>query len=648
MGSSLVALAKTKSDRQEFLKNVLRDITAMEQMIESNLFETGIRRFGVEQELCFADHCWRPAPIIDKILPLINDDHFVTEIARFNMEINLDPIEFKGACFSALKKQLVHNLTIGEKAAKSLGAHIILTGILPTIRRNDVHIKNLTPLERYRMLLDVLKEKRGELFEFRIEGTDQLIAKDEYAMFEGCNTSFQVHYQLTPQEFSPLFNWSQAIAAPVMAITTNSPLLLGRRLWRETRIALFQQAVDTRSSKENYRERVPRVSFGNGWLKSSVCEIYKENIVRHPILLRSTTSEDPLKVLSEGGIPKLHALNVHNGTIWSWNRACYGQTNGLPHLRIENRIFPSGPTVADEVANAAFWLGLMHGLPDTYRNISEIMDFDTAKSNFLKAARQGLGAHFFWPGIKSQISAKDLLLKEMLPIARSGLEAARVSSRDINRYLGIIEERTVSEITGAQWITDAFQTLKKKGSKDEALMATVAGMYARQKKGKPGHTWDLPDLSDAGDSYARYQTVEQIMITDLFTINEDDPIEFATRVMDWENIRHLPVENDKGELVGIVSSKNLINHYSKPRKSRKSSDAIKKIMIKDVVSVSPRTSTLEATSVMHEKGYGCLPVVKDGKLVGIVTEMDFLRVASELLTDCKKKSDKRRRKTGKS
>lgn len=632
MGSEKVILIQDCASRERHVRHLLRDLKALQMMLEADVFEKGIERIGAEQELCFVDECWRPAPVIMEVLDKLSDPHFTTEFARFNMEINLDPVVLKGACLSDYEKVLKSYLDKGEAAANAVGAHLLLTGILPSIRFSDFKSENLTPLPRYHALVNFLHELRGGLFEFRIEGPDTLITHDGLALFEGSNTSFQVHLQVHPSEFAKLYNWSLAITAPLMAATCNSPLLLGKRLWRETRIALFQQSIDTRSVSEQFRDRSPRVTFGSGWIKDSILEIHKDNIMRHKIMLGSTIEEDAIEVLRNGGIPKLYALNIHNGTVYNWNRPCYGITDGKPHLRIEMRVMPAGPSVVDEIANAAFWIGMMKGMPEQYADISKKMDFDLAKDNFIKAARQGLGAYFYWSNRNKQISPSDLILKELLPIARDGLEKAHIDPVDIDKYLGIIRERVETSRTGAHWQLVSFQKLKKMGTKDEALVATTAAMFRRQQEGKPVHRWTLAELSEAGIWVNRYWTIEQIMTTDLFTANEDDPLDLVANLMDWRNIRHLPVENNKGELVGILTCKHMMRYYSQTQ-NHPITASVREVMSKQMLTVAPDMKTVDAISLMKENDVSCLPVVQNGKLVGLVTEYDFVHIAANLLNE---------------
>lgn len=633
MGSQRVTLVTDIATRQQCMAYLLKDLRALERMIERGVFERGVRRMGVEQEFSFVDDRWRPAPVLMKVLEGVDDVHFTTELAVFNMEINLDPQLLKGKCLSMLERRLRAYLAKADKVSSKYRSHPILVGILPSIRRSDIGLQNLTPLERYRALMDVLREIRGSHFEFWIEGTDQLITKAESSMFESCNTSFQVHFQVWPEEFAALYNWSQLVTGPLMAAATNSPMLLGKRLWRETRIALFQQAVDTRNTAELSRERSPRVSFGRDWVRASVLELYKEEVAMHKLLLRPKKMEDALEVLEKGHIPRLYSLSIHSGTIYRWNRACYGVSeNGKPHLRIENRVLPAGPSTADETANAAFWLGLMLNMPAEYSRLWERMDFDLAKGNFLRAARQGLGVYFSWPGFRKKIAAPDLIVKELLPIAREGLQNAGIATEDIERYLGIVEARVRSGKTGSQWILDSFNTLKKQSSPEEAIIATTAALWRRQQTDQAVHEWSLAQLTEAGNWMNRFGTIQQIMSTDLLTVNEHDLIDFLAHLMSWRNIRHLPVENEQGELVGLITSKQLVKHYSQ-NCDRPDILAAKDIMIRKIVAVEPETPTSQAVELMRRHNISCLPVLQAKKLLGIVTESDFVNMAAQVLKE---------------
>lgn len=635
MGEKRVKKASDVAVLKRFMKAMLRDLKALEEMLDAGMIESGVQRIGVEQELCLVDRSWRPAPVVMELLKKLRDKHFTTEYAKFNMELNLDPLPLTGDCFTKMETQLLKYLGRLQQVANGMDTEIIMVGILPTIRKMDLEPENMTPLVRYEVLDETLHQLRGgEPFELRIRGIDELITNHKNSLLESCNTSFQVHFQVDPDAFANQYNIAQVIAAPVLSATTNSPFFLGKRLWRETRIALFQQSIDTRNASDHLREQSPRVSFGTGWLEDSILEIFHDDVSRFRVLVSAAIKEDSLEMLEAGRIPALKALQVFNGTVYRWNRPCYGIMNGKPHLRIENRVFPSGPTVVDEVANAAFWVGLMNGFPAACKNIARAMSFEAAKENFHKVARVGLDAQLDWT--KGRVITCDkLILKELIPIAREGLIKAKIQKDDIRKYLDIIEARVSSRKKGSQWMLESYSKLSSKSNKTEAIVAITAGIVNRQKVGIPVHKWKPAKLAEAGSWANKYWFVDQIMSTDLFTVQSDDIIDLATKIMDWKHVRHIPVEDDRGRLVGLITSGTLLHHYGSQleRRGRRKTVVARDIMVKKPVSVSTGTLTLDAISIMRKDKIGCLPVVREGKLVGIVTEHDFVNISAGLLEE---------------
>lgn len=631
MGEFRVTKRSTRS-AVNFMRAVLKDIKALERMHKAGMLEGDIHRIGAEQEVCFIDKNWRPAPIIMKILKDLNDPHYTTELSKFNGEINLDPVDFRGDCLSQMESQLKSYLLKLVKTVQKHDSDIILVGILPTIRRLDLELENITPQFRYTALFEILNKLKGGPYDFRIKGVEELIARQENPTFEFCNTSFQIHLQVSPDHFINQFNIAQAISAPVLAGACNSPLLLGKRLWRETRIALFQQAVDTRNHGHYMREQSPRVAFAQHWLKGSLLNTFKDDLARFRVLLTTEKQEDSIHVLEEGGVPELNALRVFISTVYRWNRACYGIYNGKPHIRIENRVLPAGPTVVDEMANAAFWFGLMKGLPDIYPDITKVMYFEDVAANFSKAAQIGLDSQFRW--IKEKVyPADELILKELIPVAKEGLQKAHISQKDISRYLGLIQQRVKTRKTGSRWMISSYNRLRQKSTKEEALVALTAGIVSRQKKGIPVHRWTLAKLKEGGNWMNKYWHVEQMMTTELFTVHREDLVDLAAHIMDWKKIRHVPVEDEKGQLIGLITSGMLLNHYTNCVGEECKTLPVEKIMIKNPITVPPETLTTEAIAIMQKKKIGCLPVVRKNRLVGIVTEHDFMNISARLLEE---------------
>jgi CBS domain-containing protein len=313
-------------------------------------------------------------------------------------------------------------------------------------------------------------------------------------------------------------------------------------------------------------------------------------------------------------VPKLEALSLFNGTVYRWNRPCYGVGNGKPHLRIENRYIPSGPTVIDEMANFAFWVGLMAGRPAKYDDMPSIMDFREAKTNFLRAAMNGRLAMFSWMG--RAISAKKLIKDELLPIAYEGLRKFHVDEEDINRLLGIIEAR-VSDGTGAEWQILNFRSLRKQIKLDSAIVQLTKAMFENQQTNVPVHQWK--PIEGMGKTMESFHWVGQIMSTKLVKLYEDDYANLAVAIMQWNNIHHLPVENSKGELVGLLTW----SHIEKIEKLDKDEARVSDIMIKDVISVKPNTEIETARKLIADHQIGCLPVCVDTHIVGIISKVDL-------------------------
>lgn len=633
MGEQNIKFELEGEQLRVFTKALLNDLRALEYLIDNNLIESDITRIGAEQELFLVDQSFQPAPVAIELLDLLKDDHYTTELAKFNLEINLDPQVFENRCFSVLEKQTVDLFNQIRQKGREIGVHPILVGILPTIRKADLELENLTPKPRYLALNRILNSIRGQEYEFYIRGVDELCVRHDSMMVESCNASFQVHLQVKAEEFPQRYNIAQALAAPVMAVSGNSPLLFGRRLWSETRIAVFRQSVDTRASSQFLRERSTRVTFGSQWVKNSITELYKEDISRFRPLIGGELDEDAMAVVLSGDIPKLKALKLHNGTVYRWNRACYGISDGKPHLRIENRVFPSGPTVVDEVANAAFWLGLMEGMPRHFPDISQLMNFEDAKQNFYTAARLGMLSQFTWLNGRV-VPSQQLILDDLLPIAREGLSSRGVASEDISRYMDIIEDRARTGKTGSSWLLRSFSHLKvgTSGSQGEQLNALTSGIISRQKEGIPVSKWELGDLAEAGDGKQNHLRVDQFMTTDLFTVQEDESIDLVANLMDWKKIRHVPVENSKNELVGLVSYRSLLHLMARGwGESDRVKLSVSDIMKRNVITIPPDTSTLEAIRLMRHNRISCLPVIKDNRLVGVVTERDFMNITHVLL-----------------
>ncbi len=631
MGEHNVEQELDEQKLQAFMKALLDDLRALGYMLDNDLIESGVRRIGAEQEMFLVDERLRPAPVAVEVLKRAKDPRLTTEIARFNLEANLSPQGLNGDCFGRMEEELKEVLAGARASANHFGADVLLAGILPTLQKQDLTLENITPAPRYYQLNQSVTRLRGGPFSIHIKGLDELQLTHDNIMMESCNTSFQLHFQVGPKEFASLYNMAQAITAPVLAAAVNSPLLFGHRLWQETRLALFQHSTDARSVTQQARSQPTRVGFGERWLEKSVLELFQDQIARFRVIMIREADENPLSLLALGQIPELSALRMHNGTIWPWNRACYGVTNGTAHLRIENRALPSGPTVLDEIANAAFFVGLMVSLPNEYGEVAKVMSFDDAKSNFFAAARHGLNAQFSWIDGRTY-SAPELILDRLLPLARQGLKEASVTPADVDHYLGVIEERTRSGQTGAQWMMKSLGVMNDQSR--EVRNRLLAGeILMRQKSEEPVHRWPVLEVDESAEWSESYQTVGQFMATDLFTVRPDDLVDLAASVMTWRHIRHVPVEDNEGRLVGLVSHRALLKLLTRGARANENPITVRDIMTSDPLTVSSTTPTLEAMEIMRQNRVGCLPVLDDGRLVGIVTSFDFLDASARLFKE---------------
>lgn len=629
MGERDVSQDRKDGDVREFVKALLNDVRALERMLERDMFETGIRRIGAEQEMFLVDKELFPAPIAMEVLDRLDLPQLGTELAKFNLEASLEPHVFGGDCLSKLEQELNATVHLVRKAAREFDADVLLTGILPTLNKSHLGLENITPDPRFYELNDTMRKMRGGDFNIVMKGLDELQITHDNVLVEACNTSFQIHFQVAPDEFARLYNVAQAILAPVLASAVNSPVMFRKRLWKETRVAVFQHSIDTRHETARTRGVAPRVDLGENWVDDSVLELIREDIAKYRVLLVKGVEENSLETLERGEIPQLGALCLHNGTVYRWNRFCYGVIDGKPHLRIETRVLPSGPSVVDEVANAAFFYGLMAGLVDEHKDIRAVMSFDDVLNNFYAVARHGLKAQIAWEKNRTY-TAESLILKVLLPQARHGLEISEIDPGDIDRYLGIIEERVRHHCSGAKWILDSLATMGDSGTPDLRYRTLTSSMLLRQKVGEPVHTWPLASLEEATDWRYAFLTSGQVMSTQVYTVRPDDPIEMVSSIMDWHRVRYVPVEDDDGYFAGLVTYRALVRLVGSKDVEKLT---VRDIMRTDVKTVTPETPTIEAVYMVRKNQIGCIPVVADRRLLGVLTAADFLPLYDKLVDE---------------
>ena len=600
-----------------FINQLTKDIESLERLISKNILEN-YDRIGAEQEFCLIDENFRPNPINDEIVKKIKKHGFVKEIAKFNMELNIEPISLGRNALSKMEKVLIKKMDIARKIAKKNNSDIIMTGILPTVRKHDLSFNNISNNPRYFDLCEAISQSRGKQYKIRISGLDELIFQHDSPLIEGCNTGFQFHLQIDPQLFSRMYNFAQLIAAPVLATSVNSPILFGKRLWNETRIAVFQQATDTSIIGNYHLESLPRVTFGNKWLDKSLIEIFKEDVTRYKILLKSLNQKIARKI--NPNAPKLDALSLHNSTVYRWNRPCYGIYNKRPSIRIENRMLPAGPSIVDEIANSSFWLGLLIFYKNSdIETLNEIISFDDARINFYAAAQQGIDATFRWIDGK-RIAARKLILHDLIPKAAIGLSSININPKDIEKYLNIIKERTKNRQNGSRWIINAYDTLSKKFSTQNTLTTITSEIVQNQEQNKPVHTWENPKHSVVINNPSKL-IVEECMDRDINSINEEDTFELAYQINLWTNKNYMVVVNQYGHLTGILT-KDILNNKKYIRD--RNQIIIKNIMHKDPQTMIPDNTIEEA--LIYMKGYSIdiLPVVENKLFIGIIQKNNLM------------------------
>lgn len=614
MGQLFVKQLKKPQDKASYINHLLKDIEALEIMFTKNVFEKTPIRIGAEQEFCLTTNDFFPNNNSTEILSDVDDPHFTNELGKYNLEINSDPLELKTDCFRVLESQLNDLLKKAQNAASLKDSKVLLTGILPTLRLKHISEKYMTNMPRYHVLNEAIKASRREDFNIHIRGVDELNLVHNCVMLEACNTSFQTHLQINPDELVDKYNWSQAIAAPVLACCTNSPLLFGRELWAETRVALFSQSIDTRTNSFIHHEKQSRVSFGTCWERGTVTDIFKGHISKFDSILGLSEYEDSLELLKNKEIPKLRTLQLHNGTVYKWNRVCYGVGGGRPHLRIECRYIPAGPTLTDEIANMVFWVGLMIGQPKEFRDIHTKMDFKDVHGNFLKTCRNGIESLLFWNN--KLVSARELLLDVFIPMAKKGLKDADLNQADIDKYMNVIERR-VNTQTGSQWIIKNYRNLQKTKTNFDALQDITAFMHQYQLSEKTIDSW-----KQINSDLALFQNQERIvkhnMKTQILLINKNDSLELALSIMKWNNIHHLPIINNRKELTGLLTWSDMIRLGNEDLNLR-----VKDVMTKELITITQEDTLEKAKMLMKTNAINCLPVVRKKELMGILTSSDI-------------------------
>ncbi|MFD9220507.1 glutamate--cysteine ligase [Streptomyces sp. NPDC060064] len=491
MGRDVPAMVFTREDRRRYRIKMQECLDAFAQMLREARFEFERPQVGLEIELNLVDASGEPAMRNTEVLEAIADAAWATELGRFNLEINIPPRTLTAGGPDAWEKEIRDALNHAEERAADVGAHLIMVGILPTLRQSDVSEEGLSEDPRYQLLNEQVFAARGEDLRIEVDGVDRLRTYADTITPEAACTSTQFHLQVSPDDFADYWNAAQAIAGVQVALAANSPFLFGKELWHETRIPLFEQATDTRSEEIKVQGVRPRVWFGERWI-NSVFDLFEENLRYFPALLPLCDDEDPKETLDGGDTPELAELTLQNGTIYRWNRPVYAVAHDRPHLRVENRVLPAGPTVADVLANGAFYYGLTRGLVDEERPVWSRMSFSAAEDNLHAAARRGMDARLYWPGM-GEVPVSELVLRRLLPLAHQGLERWGMDAAWREPLLGIIEQRCVTGRNGAVWQQEMFHHIDDSThvGRHEALRRMTQQYIDYMHLNAPAHTWPV-------------------------------------------------------------------------------------------------------------------------------------------------------------
>jgi len=491
MGRDVPAVNFSQADRRAYREKVRQCLDVFARMLAESRFEAQPQQVGLEIELNLVDEAGCPSMKNTEVLGALADPAWATELGQFNLEINLPPRQLKGAALSELEAEVRHSLNRADEGARQAGSRLVMVGILPTLGEDDVGEQAMSANPRYRLLNEQIFAARGEEMRISIDGVERLLTYVDNITPEAACTSVQCHLQVSPESFGSYWNAAQAVAGPQVALAANSPFLFGRELWRETRITLFEQATDTRPDELKLQGVRPRVWFGERWI-TSVFDLFEENLRFFPSLLPLVEDEDPGAALDRGKAPHLAELTLHNGTIYRWNRPVYAVVDGVPHLRVENRVLPAGPTVADTIANTAFYYGIVRALAEADRPVWSQMSFAAAAGNLMEGARRGIDAMLYWPGL-GEVPVTELVLRRLLPMAADGLSDWGVGSADVGRLLGIIEQRCLTTRTGATWQCDTVHARDRAGNggRAEAIRAMTQEYIEHMHTNEAAHSWPV-------------------------------------------------------------------------------------------------------------------------------------------------------------
>jgi gamma-glutamyl:cysteine ligase YbdK (ATP-grasp superfamily) len=476
MGQEIHAAAYDRADFERFHRHLAAETKLLGELIDKKACSERSPVAGFEIEAWLLDGDMRPAPFNERYLNSFNNPMASPELAKFNVELNTPPTPLAGNAFSRLYKDLQATWERAAQHAERLDMHLLMIGTLPTLRQDDLHLGNMSDMNRYRALNEQILQTRGKPIHLDITGREHLKIEHHDVMLEAATTSFQLHLQCPPAFAHHFYNASIVASAPMVALCANAPFVFGKDLWHESRIPLFEQAVASGGYRGAAQGPLRRVSFGSDFARHSLQECFIENLEHFPVLLPERFDTAP---------EDFQHLRLHNGTIWRWNRPLIGfDDDGTPHFRIEHRTPAAGPSVVDAIANAAFFYGLAMNLCTAMLAGDVDLPFAQARDNFYQAARYGLDGHIVWlNGQKQRLPA--LIKNELLPRAVLGLKSLGISHCDSEDYLGIIRQRVATQQNGSRWQREFLR-------RNACDFATLTRRYLdNQRRDTPVGEWDL-------------------------------------------------------------------------------------------------------------------------------------------------------------
>ena len=479
MGQEIDHTVFSKEELDQFKHNLTTETQALENCFSKPQADDDTYVAGFELEACLVDKTsLRPAPVNGKFLGQLDSELASAELASFNIEFNTEPLPLCSSALSDFHQQLRSIISDALPIAHNLDTELILCGILPTLKDEDLSPENMSQMKRYQALNEqVLATRHGHPLKLDIVGREHLVSEHHNVMLEAAATSFQLHLKTPFSKVQQAYNAAILVTAPVVAACANSPFLFGRDLWAETRIPVFEQSVQSGGYAGASQGPLHRVSFGSGYARNSILDVFHENLEHFPPLL---------PMVFEQPEPFAH-LRLHNGTLWRWNRPLVGfNKDGKPHIRLELRSLPAGPSIKDTIANTALYFGLVRYYLD-YDCCQ--LEFALAKDNFYQAARFGLSARPFWLDQKRH-NMQNLLMDKLIPQAREGLLSMNISPQDIDYYLGIMQERVGSGLNGSNWQRQYCAAVPPEAEQD-IMHALTRDYLAAQKENQPVHLWEI-------------------------------------------------------------------------------------------------------------------------------------------------------------